>query len=315
MLFARLVPLALAAISVAVLPINRAQAGPFPKPKPSYGEAAVTLPLVLVPGDPKRLYVRVEDDNLGERLFFVDTAFSRTTCDDQFVQDLGLEVRRTASRSRGELGTVRLGSAELPPFEIGGHRIEGMKCAVRDLDSTSSVTSTADQPVAGVLGANLLARFVVVIDLDAGTITLHDPATHGVEDGPGVVRLRRERWVGPRIRLPLTVDGAVTWPLLDTGATRTHLDARRLDLLLLEEREGMARASGATNAELTVFRIHQATDVLLGEHQSGPLRVLDRRRAARVPGLAGQYILNQFVLTIDTRHRRLRVEARGTDVD
>ncbi len=297
--------------SLVLLPSSQAWAGPFPKPRPSYGEEPVALPLERVPGDPKRLYVRVEDEALGARLFFLDTAFSRTTCDDGFADDLGLEVRRTLARSRGELGTIRLGSIELPAFEIGGHRIEGMNCAVRDLDSTSSVASTAERPVAGVLGANLLARFVVVIDLDAETVTLLDPAEHGLEDGPGVVRLRRERWVGPRVRLPLEIDGRTRWPLLDTGATRTHLDARRLELPLLEEREGIARASGSTNAERVVFRIHQATDVLLAGQQAGPLRVLDRRRAACVPGLAGQDLLASFTLTIDTRHRRLKVEGRA----
>jgi hypothetical protein len=298
---------AVALLGVVLAPAP-ASAGPFPRPRPVYTAAPVSLPLVEVPGDSKRLYVRVDDPNLGVRLFFVDTAFSRTTCDDGLAADLGLEIETTLRRSRGELGTVKLGRIVLPDFELGGHSIPSLACAVRDLDSTSSVASTAEQPVAGVLGANLLGRFVVVIDPVARTMTLLDPAEHGLEDGPGVVRLRREHGVGPRIRLPLTVDGRQTWPLLDTGATRTHLDARRLDIPLVAERQGVARASGATNQEPTVFRIHEVQQLDVAGHTMGPLRIIDRRRARCAPGLAGQDVLGGFVLTIDTQHRRVKVE-------
>lgn len=286
-----------------------ARAAGFPRPRPGYGAAGAVLPLVQLPGDPSRLYVRVDDPALGSRLFFLDTAFSRTTCDDGLAEDLGLDVERTLRRSRGELGSVRLGRIVLPDFQLGDHTIPSLACAVRDLDSTSSVTSTADLPVAGVLGANLLARFVVVIDPTAGTVTLLDPRVAGLEDGPGVVRLRRERWVGPRVRMPISVDGRQTWPLLDTGATRTHLDARRLGLPLVSERQGMARASGSSNQEPTTFRIHEIEQVQVAAHTLGPLRVIDRRRAACVPGLLGQDVLGGFVLTIDTKHRRVRVDA------
>ncbi len=285
-----------------------AWAAGFPRPRPVYGEEVAVLPMVELRGDPRRVYVLVDDPELGSRVFFVDTAFSRTTCDDDFVAELGLEVQRTLRWSRGELGNIRLGRAVLPPFVIGGHEIPRLACAVRDLDSTSSVASSPEQPVAGVLGANLFARFVVIIDPRARTVTLLEPAVHPVEDGPGVVRLRREHGLGPRVRLPLVVDGETTWPLLDTGATRTHLDARRLDLPLVEERLGMARGSGSTNQEATTFRIHEIQDVSLSGHHQGPVRIIDRRRAPWVPGLAGQDILGGYLLRIDTRHRRLGVE-------
>jgi hypothetical protein len=287
----------------------RAGARTFPRPQPVYTDQAQPLPFERLPGDPSRLYVRVDDPALGSRLFFVDTAFTRTTCDDGLAQDLGLEPMRTARRSYGELGSVRVDKIVLPDFDLGGHRVPALACAVRDLDSTSSVASSAEQPVAGVLGANLLSRFVVVIDPHAGTLTLLDPALHGLEDGPGVVRLRREHGVGPRVRLPITVDGQQTWPLLDTGATRTHLDARRLDLPLVSERQGVARASGSSNQEPTTFRIYEIQDVDLAGHHMGPVRVIDRRKAACAPGLAGQDILGGHLLTIDSRHRRLSVQA------
>jgi hypothetical protein len=291
-------------------PVVPAAARPFPKPRPVYGEEAVALPMVDVPGDPLRLYVRVNDPVLGDRVFFLDTAFSRTTCDDHLAQDLGLETERTLRRSYGELGSVRLERLDLPPFELGGHTIPDLHCAVRDLDTTSSVASSEERPIAGVLGANLLGRFVVVIDPRERTVTLLDPERHGLEEGPGVVRLRLERGIGPRVRFPLWVDGREAWPLLDTGATRSHLDAERLGLPLIAEREGTARASGSTNQELTTFRIHAAENIELAGHSVGSLRIIDRPKGPCTPGLAGQDVLGMYRLTIDTRHRLLKVEQR-----
>ncbi len=296
-----------AAFLVCLLCSGPLQARPFPRVHPEYAQEPTALPLVRLPGDPHRFYVRVVDAALGERLFFLDTAFSRTTCDDDFVEELGLELERTSARSHGELGSVKLDKAVLPDLRLGGHLVPGLACAVRDLDSTSSVASSLEHPVAGVLGANLLSRFVVVIDPVAGSLTLLDPEVHGLEDGPGVVRLRLDNRIGPRVRLPLDIGAERSWPILDTGATRTHLDARRLDLPLAYEREGVTRASGDDNEARVTFRVHELESALLGGLELGPVRVIDRPKAGCVPGLAGQDLLGGLVLTIDTRHRRLHV--------
>jgi hypothetical protein len=287
---------------LATLTALPAAARPFPPATVVVAPVAVSLPLVEMPGDPLRLYVRVDDPALGERIFFVDTAFSRTTCDDDFVASLGIEPARTCARSRGELGTVRLQKARLPDFSLGEHQIVELTCAVRDLDSTSSILSAPGPKTAGVLGADLLGHFVVGIDPGAGTLTLTDPALDPVEDGPGVAPLRLENRRGPRLRLPVLVDGQETWPLLDTGATRTQLDATRLGLPFVAEREGVDRGTGPAREEARTFRFHEAASVIVAGQEAGPLRVLDRPRARGVPGLLGQDVLGRYALRIDATH-------------
>ncbi|MFH1469015.1 MAG: retropepsin-like aspartic protease [Pseudomonadota bacterium] len=295
-------PLRLLLLLVLALIAPPAAARPFPPAAVLLAEQHAVLPMVDMPGDPARLYVRIDDPALGERIFFVDTGYSRTTCDDDFIAALGIEPAWTSARSRGELGSVRLQKAALPSFSLGGHRVEGLTCAVRDLATTSSVISAPGQPTAGVLGADLLGRFVVGIDPVAGILTLADPAQWPVEEGHGVVPLRLERRHGPRMRLPVLVDGQEIWPLLDTGATRTQLDAARLGLPLVAEREGVDRGSGASNESTRTFRFHQAESVVLAGQEVGPLRILDRPRARSVPGLLGQDVLGRYRLRIDATH-------------
>lgn len=296
---------------LACLGAPQALARPFPPPRPIFAERPQPLALVSVADDPLRLYVMLRDEQGDERLFFLDTAFSRTTCDDDFVAELGLTVEKTCARSHGELGKVPLGKAVLRDLELGGHRLPELHCAVRDLQSTSSVSHGAGVPVAGVLGANVLERFVLRIDPEADTVSLADPRLAGLERGPDTLRLKRENGRGPRVKLPVMVQDERVWLILDTGATRTCLDARRLDLPLVSERQAVTRASGRENRAQVTLRYHLANEVALAGHSLGSLQLLDRHKVRWLPGLAGQDILGRFTLTIDSRHKLLRVEAPG----
>src|SRR5690554_1990050 len=69
-----------------------------------YGEPE-PVPIVHTSVDRTRWYVTVDAGPHGERLFFFDTGYSTTTCDDDLVEELGLTTRGQA-KVRGEAGTV-----------------------------------------------------------------------------------------------------------------------------------------------------------------------------------------------------------------
>ena len=127
-----------------------------------YGEPTA-LPIVHPNNDRDRWYVVADLGEPGEHLFFFDTGYGTTTCDDDFVASLGLEPRGRV-RVRGEAGTVDAGRVKLPPITLGGHQLNNVWCLVRDLNSTSSIRDPGEVPVAGVLGADVLSPFVAEID-------------------------------------------------------------------------------------------------------------------------------------------------------
>ena len=69
-----------------------------------FGEPSA-LPIVHPSNDRERWYVVADLGEPGEHVFFFDTGYGTTTCDDDFVASLGLTPRGQV-RVRGEAGTV-----------------------------------------------------------------------------------------------------------------------------------------------------------------------------------------------------------------
>ena len=215
-------------------------------PQVAYGDPE---PLVLVQPstDTRRWYVPVESETLGPQIFFVDTGYGYTACDDDLVEGLGL-MTKGRIRVRGELGVLKATKTRLPDLVLGGHTLSGITCQVRDLGETSSIRDPREVPVAGVLGMDVFRQFRMIIAPETGTIRLLDPKAVAPLDrkDPRVVRLRRE-WFGQRTRVPLTLQLKTTWPLLDTGSTTTWIDGERLGLEVSRRQEGVTfRGTGRT---------------------------------------------------------------------
>lgn len=254
------------------------------------------LPLVAQAADRHRPYTLVD-----ERLWFVDTGASRTTCDDDLVAALDLVARPTLRRSWGEVGSVPLRRVVLRDVTIGGWTFRRLPCAVRDLATTSSIPFDPADPVAGVLGANLFRHFVVELDAGERSLRLHDPDAAASRDLlASAVRLRRERGVGPRLVARLDVDGGTVDVIVDTGADQTYLPLTTGAELARysAERQGTG-PGGARVAEVLIREVrHAAID-----GRALPLRRYIYRRGR--PGLLGMDALRFTRLVVDARGRRL----------
>ena len=214
-------------------------------PDVSFGQAE---PLILVhpSTDPRRWYVPVESETLGPQIFFVDTGYGYTACDDDLVEGLGLKTKGRV-RVRGELGALRATKTRLPDMQLGGHTLSNVTCQVRDIGDTSSIRDPREVPVAGVIGMDIFRQFRVVIDPASGQMHLLDPKTAEPlnRNANDVVTLRRERF-GQRAKAPLSLQNQTVWPLLDTGSTTTWVDGERLGLDVSRRQEGVAfRGTGS----------------------------------------------------------------------
>ncbi|MFZ5479750.1 MAG: retropepsin-like aspartic protease [Myxococcota bacterium] len=258
----------------------------FHVPAPAGGEPA-DLPLAAHPEDTARPYATWDG-----RLWFVDTGASRTTCDDDLVAALGLPVRETAARSRGAVGTVRLGRVVLRDVEIGGWRFRRLPCAVRDLDTTSSVPGD----VAGILGANLFRHFTVAIDFRGGRARL---LRERVEGG---ARLARERLVGPRLVARMTVEGERVRAIIDTGADRTYLPLEVGEEVL--RYEGVRQGTGPGGSRKVEVVVRRVRDARVGE-VAVPLEGYLAWDGD--VGLLGMDVLGEGVVAVDFPGRRLVV--------
>lgn len=278
-------------------------------PKVHYADAEAALPLVRPSTDAQRWYVPVDAADAGEWLFFVDTGYSYSTCDDDFVAALEAKTGKRKS-VRGELGNVTTAKAQLPDFALGGHQVQGLVCLVRDLGSTSSIRDPKEVRIAGVIGIDALRPFRVELDPAAGEIRLHDPATQDpLEPGPDTIPLRREGGFGTRVRVPVTVDGADARPLLDTGASHTYL---HLDGIGLEpgwtEQDVWIEGTGPGGRQ-QMDRAYRSVDVFtIAGHTVPPLVITDRPRAPRTGGLLGLDVLDHFHIELDFERGLARLQ-------
>lgn len=278
------------------------------RPDVDWGEARA-VPLVQPSTDVRRWYVPVHSDTLGPQVWFVDTGYTYSTCDDGVADGLSLKTAGKV-KIRGELGKVPATKARLPDLTLGGHRISGLTCQVRDLGSTSSLDDPPEVPIAGVIGMDVLRRFRVVFDPERGTMELLDPRGLPAlpRGGDGVSRLRRAVPFGLRARLSLRVGDDLLWPILDTGATNTYLDGGRIGLTPSYAQDGVTiRGTGGNGAAVRRMVSYDLDQVEVGGVPTGPATLIDRDRPAWEPGLLGLDLLQRFHQVYDWRHGRARL--------
>jgi hypothetical protein len=280
------------------------------KPVVTHGDPTV-LPIVHPSQDKWRWYVVLEHPIAGEHLWFVDTGFPTTTCDDDFITTLGIETTGRY-RSRGEVGAVKATRATLGTLAVGTHAVE-LNCVVRDLDTTSSVSDSREVAVAGVLGIDVLRNFHTVFDPSTATLELSTPQPDAIV-GDDVVTLRREFHFGRRVRLRIDVGDRHRWPVVDTGASHTHVDGRRLGLEPTRIREGVEiRGSGGSGSITRDLALYDVPTVALGPVATGPVTLTDRPRAGWIPGLLGLNVLAHFRQEYDFAHNRARFTPVSAD--
>ncbi|MCB9688931.1 MAG: retropepsin-like domain-containing protein [Alphaproteobacteria bacterium] len=267
-------------------------------PELTYGPPAA-LPLVQPESDRKRWYVpgRVGD---REGLWFVDTGYTNTTCDDDLPLALGLEVVPRGS-TVGESGEVPVGRTRLPAFSLAGHEIEGLTCLVRDLPTTSSVR---DPEVLGVLGMDVLSRLVLRFDPGVAELGL-DPPGEPPDDG---VKLKVSGGRSPRARLRASLLGSEAWMLVDTGTAHTWVDGARRGWSPTRDLgdRGVVGTGGSTTARRLEYDIDE---VLLGGVPGPPITALDRDVGLGRADLLGLDVLAAYRLTLDGPHRRATLSA------
>lgn len=271
-----------------------------------YGEAT-TVPLVHPSNDVDRWYVAFDGGDLGSQLWFVDTGYSYSTCDDATIRDLDVETHGKV-RIRGEAGDLFAPRARLPWLSIGEHDVR-MTCVVRDLDTTSSIADPPEGRVTGVLGSDVLRRFDLVFDPATSSMSLlpRDGLERFRRSDAGVVPIRREYGFGLRFRVPVDIADAIAWPVVDTGATGTYVDGDRLGLVASMTQKGVSvHASGATSVVVRDLIYYQLDAIDVAGEPVGPVMLTDRERGPWAAGLLGLNVLAELRAEYDFRRRLAR---------
>ncbi len=206
---------------------------------------------------------------------FADTPLSRATSGHltapvrvgggavtQFVVDTGAEgcgvyqrfaTARHLLKVGGETLIEQTGSAEAslvlaPDVEIDGKQIGALHCAVLP-DRPDGA------PLDGVIGADALARFVVVFDTRRMRLSLHGGAQHGQAlVSPRATLVDARRLPGALLSVPVRLNNAVGVGVLDTGARKSIFNTRfaAAAVVPMEKLHAAETLQGATASALAL---------------------------------------------------------------
>ena len=173
---------------------------------------AAELPLRLIESFPV-----VSATLAGQPVSFVlDTAAQGMLVTPAMAAALGLPIAG-ATRIFGTGGSIEAPVVRLTGLRLGGARMPDTLSPVAPLP----LTLTADPPLAGLLGANLLARFDVDLDIPARRIALYAARSCPAPAGGTVLPMQVSRAGEPY--LPVRINGQVLLALVDTGSRATLL--------------------------------------------------------------------------------------------
>jgi aspartyl protease len=215
------------------------------------GVRAAKAPLVLT--DKAALTVPVEID--GHRFTFqLDTGASETAITQATWKTLGLP-HGEAAESHGAGGAIA-GTEVVPLRElrVGGEAVRDLRVSVMALDEVG-----AEEKLDGILGQDVLGRFVTEVDIPGRTLVLH-PAGSTAWRTPELIGVDYTEAMG-LIRLGGALDGRPIAAILDLGAGATIANRRAAPEAVAVEG---AAALGADGAALQMASA-KTTKLAIGE--------------------------------------------------
>jgi len=253
--------------------------------------AGVTLPMQSLGGRP---VVEVTIEGKGPYRFILDTAASSNVIDTALQEELGLpSVLADAVTPTGAAVTL----VKVSTLRVGGATLSGLTAAALPV---ARLFPAQPRP-RGVLSALAFPGHLVTFDYPAARISIVRGEL-AAEDGA-----RTFSYAGdPLPALPLRVAGHDVRVHLDTGAeTGLTLPRRYLEELPLASKPVASGKTRTPTGETTILAAKVAGPITLGAHA---LDLGDVRFGDVSPGTLGYAGLRTFVVTLDSRRHRVRLE-------
>jgi predicted aspartyl protease len=267
----------------------------------------VSLPFEYIANE---IVVKAKVNGGEEYRFLIDTGATQNVMDQAVAASLGPVTKSDLTLTTGA-GFVHMGYIELNSVELGGLKLKNVPMAVNDMPAFVQIHPRP----AGILGANVLRRFLVTIDYDERRVIFADPASVKVPSGATVVEaqpafgaagLSVEAKLDDRLKLTF---------LVDTGAAFNSVPENLIKTVLTVPLLTVGNVQGVEGSKITIGSVQLKT-VTLGEITvNEPIfsvapAVANQKLApglfsGSALGIMGNPFWSQFRLTIDYRNGRL----------
>lgn len=273
----------------------------------------------------RHVWLRASIDGGPEHDFLFDTGASVTVLDSTFAAGAGIategRMQAAGAGASGSAAWAKLGSLAVRGPDGDGVELRDLKVAVLSVNPTFAPYFWRE--MAGILGYDVISRFVVTIDYDRGVLVLRDPKTF--------------RYAGAEAPLPMVMNGVVPGLRgtldgkyegvfrLDVGSSSTvDLHAPFAKRHGVEKRlSGKRPVTGAGFGGHFTSTLGRAKAMAFGPYRwDGPMVSVSHATegafaSEEFAGNVGNRILERFRVTLDYDNRRVWLEpgARYRDRD
>jgi hypothetical protein len=276
------------------------------------GQGSSVVPFDLVDN---LILVRASVNESGPLWFIFDTGASHTVIDGKQAAALRLRSRGRIV-GEGSAGTAAAARLEPARLRLGGVEVTGLTTYALALDF---LAPPLGRPISGVVGNDVIGRFVVEIDYGARTLNFVEQRgyVYAGRGAPVPVTIEGDGNVFARAEVSFVNRPHLTGKFeIDTGSTGTvsvnapFVRRHRLERAVGDSRVTRMGGVGGT-AEALLAR---ALAVRLGGYElRAPVVRLSRATrgslaATQADGIIGGEIFRRFSLTVDLARRRIYLE-------
>jgi hypothetical protein len=283
------------------------------------GSASTILPLDRERLEEGGLIIPVSVNGKGPFPFAFDTG-SHALIETRLAEELAM-ARRPGGQMWGYSGVVAYEVTTVERLTLGSIELRDQAAMVI---SNEAISTEIDVPYRGLVGAELLQRFIAIIDYRAATLTLTLPDRF--EPPADAIALPVEYRVyqefdDPTPMVPARIDGVEGGFLIDTGAgggitliehfIATHDLATHYEKRLLTHHFGYGGIGDDLVSRARSFQIGSTTVlepvvvIPLGDSGPEPPGLVRQDKGRDIAGSVGNAILHHFTVIFDYPHRRI----------
>lgn len=263
------------------------------------------------------ILVRAKINGSKDLKFILDTGATQSILDASLLKKEGANMNLGEVNSQGiamttGAGSIQAGSINLKSLTLGDMELNNVPVAVADLSTFDQVQK--DRP-AGLIGANILKRFLVTVDYENSRITLEDPNKVTVPDGAIILNTK------PSLGMAgLAVEGSLDGKnnisfLIDTGAAFNNISETKVKNLvpnplyrigMLKGLDGKVVETGAAKFEyLDIDKLRIDGPVFSIAPANGPDKAPSGIITSGDLAIIGNPLLSRYKVTFDYRNQRL----------
>ncbi len=287
---------------------------PVEKPSARLAAGPITVPFEYSANE---IMVQVKANGGHNLRFIVDTGATQCIIDKSVASKIGatsLGDNSGLSMTTGS-GSIKTGAILMKSMSIGELEINNVPFAVADLNSFGNISG--EKP-AGLIGANVLKRYLITVDYENQKLRFADPTQVTVPEGATVINTRPSLGMSG-LAVEGNIDGKqkVTF-LIDTGAAFNNISETKVKNLLwgplykvgmLKGLDGKLVETGSARfnyLDLDKFRIEKPVFSIAPPPSEGVVEggIISSKDLA----IIGNPLLSRYKVTFDYRNQRLFLE-------